>query len=184
MEIEPKGGNCVTIAFNKTVIVVDPKFSRTSLKDARVHILTQPEFGTVDSEAIVIDGPGEYEVGGVSIKGVAAKEVTIYRVYADDFSVVVLGQVAPDLNEEQLEAIGVVDVAILPIGATASLSVSEAVQLVRKVDPKIVIPIYSDEQEAQSLAIQLGAKQESLNKLKLKQGTILDGLTVYLFDKK
>lgn len=194
MEIESKGGNCVTVTFNKLVIAVDPKSSNGSLKDVKLHLLTQPEFSVATNQgSITVDGPGEYEVDGVSVKGIAARAygdgkdvpfaATIYKVYTDDFSVAVLGQIAPELDEEQLEAVGVVDVAILPIGGSAALSAGEAVQVVRKIDPKIVVPTFEDLQEVQTFTAQLGAKTESLNKLKIKPGIIFDGQTVYLLGK-
>jgi L-ascorbate metabolism protein UlaG (beta-lactamase superfamily) len=193
MEIEIKGGNCVTVTFNKLVIVIDPKFSSANLKDVKVSLSTQPDFNAVTGlETIVIDGPGEYEVGGVSINGIAARAygdgrdvppaATIYKIYTDEFGVAVLGQTATDLSEEQLEAIGVVDVTILPIGGPSTMSAGEATQVARKIDSKIVVPTYVDEQEVQAFITQLGAKTESTNKLKLKPGVILEGQSVYLLD--
>lgn len=192
MEIELKGGNSVAIILNKLLFVVDPKLSDSSSRDAKVHLLTQPEFGVQpDPSVLIIDCPGEYEIGGVSVKGIAVRahnddkdmpfNATIFKLYNDEFSVVVLGQLAPDLSEEQLEAIGVVDATILPIGGEGdTLTVEEALRVVRKISPKIVVPIYKEDQEAQALATQLAAKQESVSKLKLKTVPIGDSTTVYL----
>ncbi|HWZ65908.1 MAG TPA: MBL fold metallo-hydrolase [Patescibacteria group bacterium] len=195
MEIELVGGNSVAIMLSKLLFAVDPKFSDSVSKEAKVYLLTQPEFGVqADSGALIIDCPGEYEIGGVSVKGIAAQahnddkdvpfRATIFKIYNEEFSAVVLGQIAPDLSEEQLEAIGVIDAVVLPVGGEGdTLTVDESLRVVRKISPKIVVPIYKEEQEAQTLATQLAAKQESVSKLKLKTLPVGEGMTIYLLGK-
>ena len=76
-DIEYKGGNSIVIASKKTTLIIDPKLSLVGLKDLKVsgavELATEPRF-TVDDDGaqIIIDGPGEYEVGDFTIKGIAA----------------------------------------------------------------------------------------------------------------
>lgn len=160
-DIEYKGGNSIAINGKKTQIVVDPKLSVLGLKDVSVkdavQLATEARFVTNDAEAkICIEGPGEYEVGEVSIRGVRATRhldteadepiSTMYRIEFGDVRVAVLGNIAPKLHEDQLEEIGVVDILILPVGGNGYTldSVSAAI-VVRQIEPRVVIPVhYSD----------------------------------------
>ncbi len=203
MDIEYKGGNCVVLTVKKNTVVVDPKLSELKLKDqganAAVQLLTQPQFEAPHGEdTVVISGPGEYEVANMSIRGVAAqahidtpedgKRATIYSVVTEDISVAIVGHVLSNLSEDQLESLGVIDVLVVPVGGAGyTLDATGAVELVRKIDPKIVIPThYADaataypvpQSELDVFVKELGATVESSNKLKLKTGTIGETLVV------
>jgi L-ascorbate metabolism protein UlaG (beta-lactamase superfamily) len=204
MDIEYKGGNCVVLTVKKNTIVVDPKLSDLKLKDqganAGVQLLTQPQFEAPHGEnTLVINGPGEYEFANMSIRGVAAqahmdtpedgKKATMYSITAEDISVVVAGHVHPDISEDQLEELGVVDVLIVPVGGGGyTLDATGAVELIRRIDPKIVIPThYADDGTTypvpqSGLEVfnkELGAAlEEPTNKLKLKAGTFGEKLIV------
>jgi L-ascorbate metabolism protein UlaG (beta-lactamase superfamily) len=130
-EIEYKGGNGIVVSSKKAVLNIDPKLSLVGLKDIKtkdeVELATEVRFRVENSDArIIIDSPGEYEVGDFTIRGVAAtrhidtaeqeKLSTIYRVECSDVKIAVIGNVAPVLDEEQLEAIGMVDILVLPVG--------------------------------------------------------------------
>lgn len=156
MDIEYKGGNCVSITVKKNVIVIDPKLSDIGLRDqganAAVQLLTQVGFGAPHGDdTLIVDGPGEYEVDNVSIRGVAArahtdaedapKKATMYSVATDDVSVAIVGHIHPDISDSQLEDLGVVDVLVVPVGGSGyTLDATGAVELIRKIDPKVVIP--------------------------------------------
>lgn len=204
MDIEYKGGNCVVLTVKKTTIVVDPKLSELGLKDqglhAAVQVLTQPQFGAPHGDdTLVIDGPGEYEVANISIRGVAArahtdtaedpKKATMYSVAGEDISVAIAGHVYPDISEDQLESLGVVDVLVVPVGGNGyTLDAAGAVDLVRKIGPKVVVPThYADgatnypvpQAELETFTKELGATVEVSNKLKLKAGAVGETLVVW-----
>ena len=208
MDIEYKGANCVSISVKKSTIVTDPKLSEYGLKNqgaaATVQLLTQPQFEAPHGDdTIVITGPGEYEVENISIRGVGArahmdadekaKSSTMYSIAAADITVVVAGHVYPSLNEEQLEALGVTDVLIVPVGGNGyTLDATGAVDLIRKIDPKVVIPThYADKStnyevpqaELEQFVKELGATVEVTNKLKLKAGALNETLTVYQLNR-
>lgn len=204
MDIEYKGGNCVIITAKKTTFCIDPKISDIGLKDqvakATAQLATQHRFKVEDDDvSIIIDGPGEYEVENISVKGVAAqahtdakdapKMATIYRIDTSDVSVAVVGHIHPDLSEAQLEAIGVVDVLVVPVGGNGyTLDATGAVKIVKMIDPKIIIPTnYADKginypvpQAGLDLFVkELGAPVETMSKAKLKAGSLPEALTVY-----
>lgn len=156
MDIEYKGANCVVITTKKTSVVIDPKLSTVGLKDIlpknAVVIATQADFLVSGDDAVVVDRPGEYEVRDISIVGSAAERLidhdkslnaTVYRVTIGDVRFAVIGHVATPLTEDQLEALGVVDVAIVPVGGSGyTLDAHQAVAAVRQLDPKVIIPTH------------------------------------------
>lgn len=160
MEFQYYGGNCIKITTKNAVFVVDD-----TLKDLGVKSITKPEnvavFTVLPKEnpdaRLVITDPGEYEVSEVSIFGVAArahmdeagkKSATIYKFMYDDTRVCVLGHVYPDLTEDQLEEIGMVDILIVPVGGNGyTLDGVGALKVIKQIEPKLVIPTHYDDKD-------------------------------------
>src|SRR2546421_6123443 len=88
-----------------------------------------------------VSGPGEYELRGVSVYGVAAGEVTIMRVEVDDVRVAALGRLHRQLTEDEVDALGHVDVLAVPVGGGDALAATEATRLVNTIEPAIVVPV-------------------------------------------
>jgi hypothetical protein len=157
-DIEYKGGNGLVITSKKTQIVIDPKLSLVGLKDLPVkdgvEVATEARFATTDSNArLHIEGPGEYETSDVSIKGVRASRhidtsvdemlSTIYRIEVGEVRIAVIGNIAPKLDEDQLEDIGVIDMLIIPVGGNGyTLDGVSAATITRQIDPRVVIPVH------------------------------------------
>lgn len=201
MDIEYKGANCVVITTKKSGVVIDPKLSAVGLKDIlpknAVVIATQSDFLVSSEDAVIVDRPGEYEVRDISIVGSAAERMidhdkslnaTVYRVVIGDVRFAVVGHAAAPLTEEQLEVLGVVDVAIVPVGGSGyTLDAHQAVSVVRQLDPKVVIPTHFADKgvdyevpqmELEPFLKELGAPQhEQLAKWKIK-GALPEILTV------
>ena len=205
LDIEYKGGNTVIIATKKTTLMVDPRLSVVGLKDIKtkdeVELATESRFAVENSEAwIIIDQPGEYEVGDCTIRGVAATRhidtpeseqlSTMYRVECGELTVAIVGNVAPGVSDDQLETLGMVDILIVPVGGYGyTLDATSAASLVRKVEPKIVVPVhYADsaltyevpQDTVEVFERELGAPVEKQNKLKIKSmSAVPEALTVY-----
>lgn len=203
MDIEYKGANCVVISTKKGSVITDPKLSFAGQKDVTVKdalvVATQSEFvPTVPQGVVTIDQPGEYEVGDISVRGVAAKRLidhdgsksaTMYRVSAADVNIAVIGHVVTPLDEDQLEALGVVDILIVPVGGGGyTLDSHQAVALVRQIDPRVVIPThYADkglkyevpQNSLEDFVKELSVtSQETLPKYKIKGGVMPETLTL------
>ena len=120
-EIEYKGANGIVITSKHTTLVVDPKISLAGLKD--VAVKNAVELGTeerfllrAEQSQLALEGPGEYEVGDFSIRGVAAQRhidapgseplATIYRVEVQGVHIAIIGNIVPKLSDEQLEQLG------------------------------------------------------------------------------
>lgn len=197
-DLEYKGGNSVVFSSKKASLIVDPKLSLVGLKDIKtkdeIELATESRFRVPNSDArIIIECPGEYEVGDFTIRGIAAsrhidtpdqeKLSTIYRIECGDVKAAVIGNIDPKLSDDQLEAIGVVDILVLPVGGGGyTLDATSAAAVVRSVEPKVVVPVhYSDaglsyEVPQDELAVfvsELGAPLETVSKYKVKSSASL-----------
>lgn len=202
-EIEYKGAGTVVVATKKSKLISDPKLSLVGLKDIdpkdMIALATEPRF-VVDSAnaTLQIEGPGEYEVGDFSIRGIPARRhidsegagSTIYRIEVGEARIALLGNIDTKLSEEQLEEIGVVDLLVLPVGGGGyTLDATAAAQLVRKIDAKGIIPVhYADsgltyevpQDTFETFHSELGGEVEELDKLKIKSAAALPQvLTTY-----
>ncbi len=100
----------------------------------------------------VINGPGEYEVGGILITGVRtaydkAKGAergynTVYTIHMDDMVLCHLGNLGHELSQSQLEDIGNVDVLFVPVGGGETIGPAEAASVISQIEPRIVIPMH------------------------------------------
>lgn len=206
MDFEYKGANCIQLTTKAATVVTDPNLATVGLKDVSpakvdVYLMTQPSIvAPKGSEAFIIDSAGEYEVKGFGIRGIAArghmeaeegaKGVTMYRLAYDDVKIGVTGHIYPELSDEQLETLGLIDILIIPVGGNGyTLDPIGAAKMVRKIDPKIVIPTHFADTATNYEVLQggvedfikeLGAPVEQVDKLKLKSGTGLpETLTVF-----
>lgn len=197
-DIEFKGGNTVIISTKKATLVSDPKLSLVGKKDITlkesVQVATEPRMQVENNQArLLIEGPGDYEVADFSIKGIAAQRhldttnderiATIYRIEVGDARIALLGNIDDKLTEEQLEALGVVDIVILPVGGAGyTLDATSAAALVRRIDPKVAIPVHYDisglayevpQDTLDTFVSELGAPVEKVAKYKLKSSASL-----------
>lgn len=200
MELEYKGGNCVVITSKNSALIVDGKLSTIGLKDIEnkdaIELATQNGFSS-NTGRVVIDMPGEYEASNISISGIGAvrmldhdgsEKATMFRVVFPDITIAILGHVAVPLTDDQLESIGMVDVLVIPVGGGGyTIDAHLAVQLVNKINPKIIIPThYADDQsryevpqDSLDLFIEdIGAVHEVTPKFKIKNGVLPEVQTV------
>lgn len=209
-DIEYKGGNAVVVTSKKNQLVFDPNLSVVGLKDVSVReaieVATEPRFATNDATAkLHIEGPGEYEIGDVSIRGVKATRhldtdadepiSTIYRVEIGDVRLAVIGNITSKLSEEQLEEIGVVDMVVIPVGGGGyTLDATSATTIVRQIGPRVVIPVhYADtvlkyevpQDELETFVKEMAAPvEEAGSKYKIKSSSALPQvLTVIKIDR-
>lgn len=143
-------------------IAIDP-FDKTlglrvSKVEADILLISHPHPDHSNKKAIIgtpflIETPGEYEIKGVSIKGIPAfhdnsegKErgtVTIYKIEAGGFKICHLSDLGQkELTPEQLEELGEIDILMIPVGGVYTIDAKEAATVVSQIEPKIVIPMH------------------------------------------
>lgn len=159
LDVEYKGANSIVISTKSQRLVIDPKVSLVGGTDIptrdSIVLATESRFisddGGAGESVITVEGPGEYEVGDISIRGVAAQRhidtelggTTMYTVVAGGIRVAILGNIASSLSEDQLEELGVVDLLVIPVGGGGyTLDSVDASKIVRQVEPKVVIPVH------------------------------------------
>jgi L-ascorbate metabolism protein UlaG (beta-lactamase superfamily) len=106
--------------------------------------------GAVKGEPRVIIGPGEYEIGGVFVIGTAMNNVTVDPPKANiaflfDFeglTVAHLGDLDRVPQQSEIEALGEVNVALVPIGGGGALNSTQAAEVIALLEPNIVIPMH------------------------------------------
>lgn len=112
-----------------------------------------------DREPSFIQGPGEYEVGGIFIKGFGTDTVydgekkinTVYGMMFEGINLCFLGSLASGdaLSREVREGLGEIDVLFAPIGGGDELTPADAYKLTLALDAKVVIPMdYDDTKDA------------------------------------
>ncbi|MCC6798701.1 MAG: MBL fold metallo-hydrolase [Anaerolineae bacterium] len=98
----------------------------------------------------VIDGPGEYEIGGVFVIGVATynpdtpdpRQNVVYVFDFDSLTVAHLGDLDHVPPQSLIDQLGHVNVALVPVGGGGSLSSGQAAEVVSLLEPAIVIPMH------------------------------------------
>ena len=160
-EITWLGHACFRLKSRDATIITDPYDKSLGLGSLgqRADIVTvshdHPHHNAIDAvkgEPMVIRGPGEYEVKGVFITGVWSfadaangKERgrnNIFLFQLDDLVVCHLGSLGHTLASQQVEAIGDIDVLLVPIGGHTSLTTSKATEVISQLEPKIVVPMH------------------------------------------
>src|SRR6202521_5155218 len=128
MELTYHGHSCVRLRGREMTVVVDPpQTALPGLAKGTQGIIVRTEGATApdrlrhrEGEVQEVCGPGEFEIGGVSILGLAAGETTVMRVSVDDVRVVLAGRVRPPLTEDEIDSLGHVDVLVIPgVGGAA-----------------------------------------------------------------
>jgi L-ascorbate metabolism protein UlaG (beta-lactamase superfamily) len=168
MDISYFGHSCFRIRGRDTTVVTDPfspkygfpmgkpqagivTISTKDSPDSAYHTFVDG----VGGEPYLIEGPGEYEVANVLIYGVRTHSRlgsdggstgyrlnTAYVIDMDDIRVCHLGELMDVLTAEQVEAIGSVNVLIIPVGGGGTLGGKRAVEVASQLEPNIVIPMH------------------------------------------
>ncbi|GIV97988.1 MAG: Zn-dependent hydrolase [Herpetosiphonaceae bacterium] len=164
-EVTYLGHSCFRLRGREGIIVMDPYHRAIGYDLGRptAHIVTvshqHPDHNNTAAvkplreSVFIIDGPGEYEVGGIFIHGIQTyhdKERgarlgrnTIYVVHLDGVVFCHLGDLGHELNTTQIEEIGNVDVLFVPVGdGEWTLSPPEAAEVISEIEPRLVIPMH------------------------------------------
>lgn len=161
MEITWLGHSCFRLRSSQTTVITDPYPPELgySLGKPSARIVTishqHPSHSYVQGvggEPKVISVPGEYEINGILILGIATFHDTeggakrgkniVYAMDIDDITVCHLGDLGHVLTSQQVEAIGNVDVLLLPVGGMSTLNASMAAAVIRQLEPKTVVPMH------------------------------------------
>jgi L-ascorbate metabolism protein UlaG (beta-lactamase superfamily) len=143
----------VTDPFDPEVVGYDPGKLRAEVVTVSCDKPAHNYVKGIRGKAFEITGPGEYELGGVFITGVVINGKTQQRstdtvrntIYVIDYNglkVVHLGELNSVPNQTEVEGLGEVNVALVPIGGKTSLNAAKAAEVISLLEPSIVIPMH------------------------------------------
>ena len=208
MELQFYGANCLRITTKKAKIVIDDNLTdlgqKPTIKAGDIALFTGAHGATPAETQLTIDQPGEYEVSEVSVKGIAARanmdeegkqSATMYRLEADDVRVGVVGHIFPELSDAQLEALGTIDVLIIPVGNSGyTMDATGALNLIKEIEPKLVIPTHYEEKGLKYPVPQVSLEEalkglameprETVAKLKIKQADFGETTELIVLEKQ
>lgn len=159
----------LVVAFNPINREIDPKATRFGA-DLCLISLHSPSFDGCETvtfgnkEPFIIDGPGEYEINGIFIYGLASLGAdgqvnTIFTTEIEGIRLCHLGALSDiNLDPKTIEDIGGVDVLFVPIAGQPVLSPKEAAKLAAALEPKIIVPVMFENGEGES-ALKIFAKE-------------------------
>ena len=106
----------------------------------------------------VLTGPGEFEIGGVFITGVQTNghakrnpdelRNTLFVFDFEGVTVAHLGDLTRVPSQTEIEALGDVHVALVPVGGGGGLNAAKAVEMISLLEPGIVIPMHYGTRES------------------------------------
>jgi L-ascorbate metabolism protein UlaG (beta-lactamase superfamily) len=164
VEITWLGHSCFRLRDRAATVVTDPygKDLGLNLVRVRADIVTVSHDAEdhnyvrgVKGDFQVLTGPGEYEVSSVFVTGLELrgdrkkKEAasvprnTVFLFEFEDVTICHLGDLNIVPTQAQVEeALGEVDVLLIPVGGGESLNASQASEVVSLLEPHIVIPMH------------------------------------------
>jgi len=209
MDISWLGHSCFRIKGKQATVIADP-YSPTlgySLGKPTAHIVTVSHqhpghsyIQGIGGERRLVTGPGEYEISGVLIIGIATfhdaegggkrGKNTVYLMEVDEIAICHLGDLGHVLTAEQVEEIDNVDVLLLPVGGVSTINAPMAAEVVRQLEPKVVIPMHyktralkRELEPVDRFLKEIGVKQvNSQPKLSFTKPSLPDNTQVFLLD--
>jgi L-ascorbate metabolism protein UlaG (beta-lactamase superfamily) len=209
VELQFYGANCISLTHKGTRIIIDDNLAelgaKSVIKAGDVALFTGAhDVNAKNGVRLTFDGPGEYEVADISIIGIAARshidengqppQATMFKLVTSELSVLFTGHIYPELSDAQLEAIGTVDLLVVPVGGNGyTVDPIGALKLIKAIEPKLVIPThYADrslkypvpQQDLANALKELAMEpNETINKLKLKPSELSDLTQLIVLEK-
>jgi L-ascorbate metabolism protein UlaG (beta-lactamase superfamily) len=189
-EIKWYGHSCFRLRHKKGVVGTDPyhKEIGCSLPSFRVDIVTvshehphHNHVAGVKGEAKVLSGPGEYEISGIFVKGIAAGgrrkgasaigRNIAYLFDFGDLTVCHLGNLNHVLDEDMED----IDILLTPVGGGAGLNAAKAAEVVSLLQPRMVIPMHY---KVPKMEVALAPVSGFLKEMGMAETVTLDTLSV------
>ena len=139
----------------------------------------------------IIEGPGEYEVSGISIMGFASYHDdkkgeerggnTIYVFEADGLRIAHLGDLGHTLTDNLVSEMGTIDILMVPVGGVYTIGSKEAGEVVGKIDPYFVMPMHYN---VQGLTLSQAEKMEPVETYLKESGLPVENLPKFTIKKE
>jgi L-ascorbate metabolism protein UlaG (beta-lactamase superfamily) len=161
MDITWLGHSCFRIKGKEVSLITDPydatlgyswpKSAANIVTASHAHLGHNNTAG-VDGNPRLVNRPGEYEIKNVFIIGFptfhdAAQGANrgrniIYLMEMEDLRLCHLGDIGHTPSPKQIEELSGIDVLFAPVGGVSTIDAKTAAEIVRLLNPKIVIPMH------------------------------------------
>jgi len=159
LDITWYGHNCFRITERgRITIVTDPFHDGVTglpplkLKGDVVTISEESPFSTnvnaVKGQSYVLAGAGEYEIDGVFFYGLPLHNLQTLRQnvayaiqYDSNLTLVHLGNLSHVPDQSTIEALGEVNIALVPVGNGQNLTAAQAAEVIALIEPNYIIPM-------------------------------------------
>ena len=162
MKIKWLGHSCFLITGENGVRILTDPFDETvgyqlPAVEADIGTSSHDHFdhnhiGVVKGDFVHLNKPGPYRERDIEIRGIGSYhdyqggqkrgDNIIFTFRLEGISVCHLGDLGHLLEDEQIRAIGPVDILLVPVGGTYTIDYRQAVDLIGQLEPKLVIPMH------------------------------------------
>ena len=144
----------VTDPFDNKAIGYDALKLKGDIVTVSHKALGHNHVDAVKGTSHVIDGAGEFEIGGVFITGVSTDGAsgkkkrdssarnTVYVFDYDGITVAHLGDLQQVPTQSEIESLGTINVALVPVGGGGGLNAAKAAEVISLIEPNLVIPMH------------------------------------------
>ncbi|MFZ5808607.1 MAG: MBL fold metallo-hydrolase [Chloroflexota bacterium] len=175
----------VTDPYDHTVVGFEPLKLKAEIVTISHNAPGHAFANAVKGRSHTITGPGEYEIGGVFITGVQTNGYgkrdtseprnTLYVFDYNGVTVAHLGDIRRVPSQTEVEALGNVQVALVPVGGGGGLSAAKAAEVVSVLEPGIVIPMHYQTSNCQ---LKLAPLSKFLKEMGIGEVEAVDSLKV------
>jgi hypothetical protein len=167
VKIQSKGGKTISLESSQGSLLLFPE-GKVKASDSTRVLLDAPDDS---ANGNTVSWPGEYDYGGVSIRGIGQKEGTqiSYVVTTESIRCGFLSSPVGEWSEADMQILGDLDVLVVPAD-----DVKLVQKIVEEVDPPVIIPLKSkDEKIFKEVVAACGGKDvETVKEVKLKKSTL------------
>ena len=140
----------VTDPFDSEIVGYEPLKLRADIVSVSHDAPGHNHVSAVKGVTHTLTGPGEFEIGGVFITAVQTSskkqdgngQNTLYVFDYDGVTVAHLGDLKQVPSQSEVEAMGTVNVALVPVGGGHGLTPAKAAEVISMIEPGIVIPMH------------------------------------------
>jgi len=194
MEIAWYGHACFRLRDKGATVVTDPYDQSIGYTLPKIHAdIVTVSHNHADHNCVsgikgapkVVDGPGEYEIKGVFITGIATfhdrkkgaqrGRNTVFLLEFNGLTICHLGDLGHVPTQAQVEALSDVDVLLIPVGGVSTIGAPQAAEVISLLEPKIVIPMHY---KTKALTLKLASVNRFLQEMGLKKLAAQESLKV------
>ncbi len=140
----------VTDPFDDSIVGYEPLKLKADIVTVSHDAPGHNYLAGVKGNTHTLTGAGEFEIGGVFITAIQTSgkkqdgngRNTLYVFDYDGVTVAHLGDLKRELTQSDVESLGTVNVALVPVGGGGGLTPAKAAEVISLIEPGIVIPMH------------------------------------------